>query len=207
MYSVDFDIGSQFDPRTPSSANFLVTATHALFIGNGKHSAPVAVVGVQFRYKTLHQFFLKTSEKFNVSCTHMDVDCYLIDNNGFVVLSKRDITEVGRFFGLIDGDIMGQLVTENVFRRVHMYDYQAICLEPVPEGSGPAMNLFEFSIFSYIWRFFGSMKWLITFYVQTLYSNDFGWTWAMESDDRTVIAEPVRQDWGKQQPGMLFKNL
>lgn len=40
VYSVDFDSGAAYEGRPPRAANFLVTATHALFIGNGKQSTP-----------------------------------------------------------------------------------------------------------------------------------------------------------------------
>ncbi len=40
VYSVDFDVGAAYAGRVPRAANFLVTATHALFIGNGKQSTP-----------------------------------------------------------------------------------------------------------------------------------------------------------------------
>lgn len=40
VYAVDFDAGAPFAGRHASAANFLVTATHALFIGNGKQSTP-----------------------------------------------------------------------------------------------------------------------------------------------------------------------
>lgn len=45
VYFVDFDAGEQHERRVATThsrydSNFLVTATHALFIGNLKHSTP-----------------------------------------------------------------------------------------------------------------------------------------------------------------------
>ncbi len=108
---------------------------------------PVAVVGIQFRYGVLHEFFLNTTNKFNVPCTHMDMDCYLLDNNGFVLLSGHKVEDVGRFFGEIDGDILTDLVEGGVLRKVHMYDYQAICVKRAGEAAyGPSARPFAFSL-------------------------------------------------------------
>lgn len=197
MYSVDFDIGTQYAGRPPSAANFLVTATHALFIGNGKQStagkpvpvqfvvsvpdlpklpsplsSPVAVVGIQFRYMVLHEFFLNTTGKFNVPCTYMDNDCYLIDNNGFVVLSNHRVGDVGRFFGLVDGDILNELVTGGVFRKIRMFDYQAICLDPESEATAPSTSPFFFSLLDRLFRFTSHIiTTLATLYINAVYGN------------------------------------
>lgn len=62
------------------------------------------------------------------SCSVGDMDCYVLDNNGYVVIS-RDIEQTGRFFGEIDGTIMDSLVYYEVYQRIRIYDYQAVCLD------------------------------------------------------------------------------
>ncbi|KAH9520918.1 Voltage-dependent calcium channel subunit alpha-2/delta-4 [Dermatophagoides farinae] len=181
VYFVDFDAGEQHERRVAAThsrydSNFLVTATHALFIGNLKHSSPVAVVGIQFRYDTLHEFFLNTTNKFNVPCTHLDVDCYLIDNNAFIVLSNHKTNDVGKFFGQIDGDILEELVTSGIYQRVHLYDYQAICLD-AEIVSGPSSNPYLYSIFALVAKMLKSfITWLGLLYMNILYGND---VWSM----------------------------
>uniref|UniRef100_A0A672SGA7 Voltage-dependent calcium channel alpha-2/delta subunit conserved region domain-containing protein n=1 Tax=Sinocyclocheilus grahami TaxID=75366 RepID=A0A672SGA7_SINGR len=36
-------------------------------------------------------------------------------------------TQVGKFFGEIDGSVMAQLLKSGLFKRVTLYDYQAMC--------------------------------------------------------------------------------
>ena len=57
VYSVDFNVGLKYNGSI-RDATFLVTASHALFIGAHKQSIPVAVAGLQMRYNVLHEFFL-----------------------------------------------------------------------------------------------------------------------------------------------------
>jgi len=60
------------------------------------------------------------------SCISDDLACYILDNNGFIVVSE-DITTTGKFFGEVDSYAMNMLVEKQVFRKVHIFDYQAIC--------------------------------------------------------------------------------
>jgi hypothetical protein len=53
--------------------------------------------------------------------------CYILDNSGFIVVSE-EISETGKFFGEVEGNAMKMLIQEKVFRKVHIIDYQAICL-------------------------------------------------------------------------------
>ena len=43
-----------------------VTATHAIFVENQGYKAPVAVVGVQFQYKTLAAHFLNITAAVSI---------------------------------------------------------------------------------------------------------------------------------------------
>ncbi|XP_033616657.1 voltage-dependent calcium channel subunit alpha-2/delta-4-like [Fukomys damarensis] len=63
------------------------------------------------------------------SCEDGDLDCFVIDNNGFVLISERS-WETGRFLGEVDGALVTQLLSMGVFSRVTMYDYQAMCKAP-----------------------------------------------------------------------------
>ncbi|KAF3859174.1 hypothetical protein F7725_021573 [Dissostichus mawsoni] len=59
-------------------------------------------------------------------CDSVDIACYMIDNNGFVLISKQR-NDAGRFFGEIDGSVMTTLIRMGMFKRVSLFDYQAMC--------------------------------------------------------------------------------
>ncbi|XP_038109215.1 voltage-dependent calcium channel subunit alpha-2/delta-3 isoform X3 [Culex quinquefasciatus] len=121
VFSVPFDSGST-----------LVTATHAIFIDHRGHKAPAAVVGLQFQHESLAKHFINItsactgSTSCKKTCASDELDCYLLDDNGFVILSERN-EHTGKFFGQIDGTIMDSLVQDRIYRRVALMDYQGIC--------------------------------------------------------------------------------
>jgi hypothetical protein len=41
---------------------------------------------------------------------------------------SEEISETGKFFGEVEGNAMKMLIQEKIFRRIHIIDYQAICL-------------------------------------------------------------------------------
>ncbi|XP_054709494.1 voltage-dependent calcium channel subunit alpha-2/delta-3-like [Uloborus diversus] len=134
VFAVPFDAGT----RDTS----LVTASQAIFLGKGNR-APAAVVGVQFRHSAfVERFFNMTGTCMTAckyKCTDNQTDCYLLDNNGFVVVSKVH-EDTGKFFGEIDPAFFESLVEQNLTRRIRMYDYQAICVDTIIR-SGPASFL------------------------------------------------------------------
>merc|ERR1719474_2234625 len=108
VFSVPFDIGD----KRPTQ----VTATHAIFKGKGSKKAPAAVVGVQIDYEHFRDTFMNsTNKKGSLSCSDNNIECYVLDNNGFVVISE-DKLNTGKFFGEIDGTVLNSLVTNKVFR-------------------------------------------------------------------------------------------
>lgn len=152
----------------------------------------MAVVGIQFRYDVMNEFFLNTTNKFNVPCAHLDVDCYLVDNNGFVVLSNHKTRDVGKFFGEIDGDILDELVQIGVYQRLHLFDYQAICLDAeIP--SGPSVNPFMNSIVNQLILILRSfITWISLLYINLIYDN----IWSLPHYSMAEKFTAVRQDFG-----------
>jgi len=63
-----------------------------------------------------------------------------LDNNGYVIISKNQ-QQTGKFFGEIDGTIMDSLVQAEVYQRIRIYDYQAVCMDPTSYKSSAAFLL------------------------------------------------------------------
>ncbi|XP_037905987.1 voltage-dependent calcium channel subunit alpha-2/delta-3 isoform X5 [Hermetia illucens] len=146
VYSVPFNMGEDL-------SDILVTASHAIFHTEGGKSAPAAVVGFQFRHSALVTLFKNITNYVHhkvdygsdfadncavestadcaktKTCASDSIDCYILDNNGYVIISPKS-SDTGKFFGEVRGDIMTRLVQEGVYKDVTIYDYQAICFEP-----------------------------------------------------------------------------
>lgn len=133
VYSVPFDVGASLDP--------LVTATHAVFIEHKGHRAPAAVVGLQYQHSHLvahfHNITSTCTDKTDCrkTCASNELDCYVLDNNGFIIISEQP-EHTGRFFGQIDGTIMDSLVQDRIYKKVPVYDYQGACTNSRNNFSG-----------------------------------------------------------------------
>lgn len=64
------------------------------------------------------------------------MDCYIVDNNGYIVLSLKDSSnDTGKFFGDVEDDVLISMIEENIFEEVILYDLQALCTDEEGEGS------------------------------------------------------------------------
>ncbi|KAL9700859.1 hypothetical protein quinque_004300 [Culex quinquefasciatus] len=125
VYSVPFDAGNRNDT--------LVTASNAIFHTDGGKETPVAVVGFQFHHSAMYTLFrnitsqcLHSDPQCEKTCFTGDYQCYVIDNNGFVVISEQ-LQETGSFFGEVKPAFMQRLIDDGIFKNVTIYDYQAVC--------------------------------------------------------------------------------
>lgn len=73
-------------------------------------------------------------------------DCYVIDNNGYVVLSENS-NDTGRYFGELPdtGSIMDRLIELGVYKQLTVYDFQAHCAE-IREKKSSAQSLLTVGI-------------------------------------------------------------
>jgi len=181
VFSVPFDIG---DTRPT-----LVTATHAVFREHEGQKAPAAVVGVHIDYEKFEKNFMKVTTgpsgsgfKTNsgefLSCKNESIECYVLDNNGFVMISE-DPLNTGKFFGEIDGTILKSLEQNHVFKKIKIYDYQAICLESADDGSPAGIILTPFKLMAWLfnWLIGNIAMTIIRLEIHHLWNPD--WTWAM----------------------------
>nr|XP_048700597.1 voltage-dependent calcium channel subunit alpha-2/delta-4 [Caretta caretta] len=157
IYSITSEEGSEGGGKPE-----VVTVSTSVAVTVDGKTAIAAAVGVQIKLELLqHKFWMATRQCSGVdglcplSCQDDNLNCFLIDNNGFIFISKRS-TETGKFFGEVDGSVMTQLLNMGMFRQVTMYDYQAMCKTPYHHHSGARPLL------SPIYTFFAVLKWLIS---------------------------------------------
>lgn len=55
--------------------------------------------------------------------------CYVLDNNAYIVFDPDGGQHVGKFFGSIEKKLMHILVEDKIFTPIRVYDYQAVCYE------------------------------------------------------------------------------
>ncbi|XP_070193860.1 voltage-dependent calcium channel subunit alpha-2/delta-3-like [Littorina saxatilis] len=106
--------------------------------GKGKLSAPVAVSALRMKHKNFVDLFNKVTadcpgkHKCKVTCKDNDVlNCYLIDNNGYIMASNNNETGGGEFFGKHDPTMMKELLKHHYFFELNVTDYQAMCTSQV----------------------------------------------------------------------------
>ncbi|XP_033470392.2 voltage-dependent calcium channel subunit alpha-2/delta-4 isoform X1 [Epinephelus lanceolatus] len=125
-------------PRQETKAGRIVIATTAVTVTVGKKTAIAGAIGVQMTLDVLESKFWAIAGQPNdtdcsdtegvcpLRCDSFDIACYAIDNNGFVLISKQR-SDAGRFFGEVDGSVMTTLIRMGMFKRVSLFDYQAMC--------------------------------------------------------------------------------
>jgi voltage-dependent calcium channel alpha-2/delta-3 len=50
----------------------------------------------------------------------------VLDNNGYIVVSES-LKDTGKFFGEVQGNVMEIMVQEDLYKRIRVFDYQAVC--------------------------------------------------------------------------------
>ncbi|KAJ8670395.1 hypothetical protein QAD02_001654 [Eretmocerus hayati] len=122
-----------------STNSTLVTASQAIFVGNESMKAPAAVVGFQMTHKALQGLFKNITfsckeTNCKTHCGDENIDCYLVDNHGYVVAAK-DQTDAGRFLGEVNGLVMRKLIDRGVYEKISVFDYQGVCFRNTQETS------------------------------------------------------------------------
>ncbi|CAB3369336.1 Hypothetical predicted protein [Cloeon dipterum] len=167
-----FSVDGESDKGAP-----LVTASHAVFVEHKGHKAPAAVVGLQFKQTALTSHFINITSSCQgypnckKTCASDELDCYVLDNNGFVILSESP-EHSGKFFGQLDGTIMDSLVQDRIFKRVPLHDHQGAChdtrstsTDAAPKLNSPTRHL------TAVAQWAGAKAlWMLTSFVGTTWS-------------------------------------
>ncbi|XP_045567963.1 voltage-dependent calcium channel subunit alpha-2/delta-3 [Salmo salar] len=136
----------------------VVLASTAIQLLDDRKSPIVASVGIQMKLDFFQRKFWTASRqcaaldgKCTISCDNEDIKCYLIDNNGFILVTE-DYSQTGLFFGEVESAVMNKLLLMGSFKRITLYDYQALCREYAGSSDSARSLSHPFSI----------VKWLLT---------------------------------------------
>ncbi|KAL1247516.1 hypothetical protein QQF64_022892 [Cirrhinus molitorella] len=161
-------------------------AVTSVTVTEGKRTAVAGAIGMQASLELLERVFMSIAKQPNntdcsdvdgicpLSCESVDVNCYLVDNNGFILVSKER-GDVGKFFGEVDGSVMAQLLKSGLFKRVTLYDYQAMCKNTHHHTSGarPLLSPFYGLLALIKWFFSHFVMFLLEFNICGLWHNDY----------------------------------
>uniref|UniRef100_A0A672IRG6 Calcium voltage-gated channel auxiliary subunit alpha2delta 3 n=1 Tax=Salarias fasciatus TaxID=181472 RepID=A0A672IRG6_SALFA len=141
VYSLPFNTGSE--------NKSVVLASTAIQLLDERKSPIAAAVGIQMKLDFFQKKFWTASRqcaaldgKCSISCDDENINCYLIDNNGFVLVAE-DYSLTGKFFGEAEGAVMSKLLQMGSFKRVTLYDYQALCWV-ISESSDSGHSLLDY---------------------------------------------------------------
>lgn len=108
-----------------------------------------------------------------LDCEGMLINCYLVDSNGFILITK-DKRDVGKFLGELEGAVMTQLLRMGMFRRILLYDYQAMCKNPLYNANSarPLLSPFYAMMAALKWLLSQFLLFLVEFNVCGLWHSD-----------------------------------
>ncbi|XP_066590097.1 voltage-dependent calcium channel subunit alpha-2/delta-3 [Prorops nasuta] len=125
-----------------AGAEAVVTASLGVFPSDAGKKAAAAVIGFQMPMTALYNRFIDiTSSSSNpaLNCRNDWIDCYLLDQNGYIVISEAH-NDTGQFMGTQEGSIMNSMVKQGLFNAAEIYDYQAWCEDIRIEGSASTLT-------------------------------------------------------------------
>ncbi|XP_067854843.1 voltage-dependent calcium channel subunit alpha-2/delta-3 [Heptranchias perlo] len=178
-----------FSTEAENKSNVVTASTTVQLLDNRK-SPVVAAVGIQMKLEFFQKKFWTASRqcasldgKCTISCDDDIINCYLIDNNGFILVSES-YDETGTFFGEVEGAVMNKLLLMGSFKRVTLYDYQAMCRTTI-DNSDSAHSLLD-----PYYVFFAAIKWIMTELILFLVEFNLCSWW---NSDFTVKAQRPKQ--------------
>ncbi|XP_062419060.1 voltage-dependent calcium channel subunit alpha-2/delta-4 isoform X2 [Pungitius pungitius] len=163
-----------------------VIAVTAVTVSSGGKTAMAGAIGLQMSLDLLEKMFWAIAKQPSdtdcsaiegvcpLSCESSDLNCFLVDNNGFVLLSKER-SEVGRFFGEVDGSVMASLIKMGMFKKVSLFDYQAMCKSSHHHASSARRLVSPFYGVAALIRWFFSnlLMFLLDFNLCGLWHSDY----------------------------------
>lgn len=115
-----------------------------------------------------------------------EVECYIIDNNGYVLISPK-LESTGRFFGEVRGDIMQRLIDEGIYKRVVIYDYQAVCFYERGNNNNKGVSLKSILGLASISKLFSYMLLYLTSFVKYVLTDTFENLGQLSEDSKHIL--------------------
>ncbi|XP_077453227.1 voltage-dependent calcium channel subunit alpha-2/delta-4-like isoform X2 [Stigmatopora argus] len=159
---------------------YVVATTSVTVSAQGK-TAMAGAVGLQMSLDLLEKtFWAITKQCSNIeglcplNCESDDLRCLLVDNHGFILLSKER-KEVGRFMGEVDGAVMATLIKMGMYKKVSLFDYQAMCKNSHHHASSarPLLSPFYGLVAIIRWIFSNALMFLLDFNLCGLWHSDY----------------------------------
>ncbi|XP_058500966.1 voltage-dependent calcium channel subunit alpha-2/delta-4-like isoform X1 [Solea solea] len=163
-------------------------ATTSVTVSSKGKTAIAGAIGVQMSLNMLEKRFWTITKQPSdtdcsntegvcpLSCESTDLNCFLVDNNGFVLLSKER-NEVGRFFGEVDGSVMASLIKMGMYKKVSLFDYQAMCKNSHhhhhSSSARPLLSPFYGMVALIRWFFSHALIFLLDFNLCGLWHSDY----------------------------------
>ncbi|KAF7991534.1 hypothetical protein HCN44_008905 [Aphidius gifuensis] len=180
--------------------NDVLTVSMAIFPRDGGKNASAAVVGFQmsminFLYKFRNITNSNSNNDDDLNCNKDYIDCYLLDQNGYIVLSDaHNDSDTGLFFGTVEGPIMKSMLKQGYYNTVVIYDYQAYCYDTAFSDDAFSIhhnNNNSNNILLYLWKI---IIWLFTkaiFLLTQLIIDDLPiWSFARATNDEDLPEKP-----------------
>ncbi|XP_067284826.1 voltage-dependent calcium channel subunit alpha-2/delta-1a [Pseudorasbora parva] len=146
IYKRSLDNDVYIFTSVPHTNNNSVLVSRAMDLRIDEFMLKPAVVGVKLDIQAWMESFMNTTITSKCvgeicGCRRNDayLDCVLLDDGGFLVMANQDeyMNMIGQFFGMIDPNLMRNLMNVSLYSVNKTYDYQALC-EPTKESKAAA---------------------------------------------------------------------
>uniref|UniRef100_A0A3Q3XCI6 VWFA domain-containing protein n=1 Tax=Mola mola TaxID=94237 RepID=A0A3Q3XCI6_MOLML len=138
VYSVPFS--------TALENKSVVLASTAIQLMDDRKSPIVAAVGLQMKLEFFQRKFWTACRQ----CTALDGKCSIsCDTYMCLCALTLLLSQTGLFFGEVEGAVMNKLLQMGSFKRITLYDYQALCKEYTGSSDSARTFLLEFNLYSW----------------------------------------------------------
>ena len=93
-----------------------------------KNGLITSVLGMNMRHVMMREMLINATAGIGGCSDNTTIDCYLIDENGYIVTSNGAADDVGKFLGILQGRLVETLHNQtHIFKRFQFEDTQAEC--------------------------------------------------------------------------------